>query len=149
MYRKELTSNMVSYLRDNGMKKRIIIPKSRFLISDDDGNQKYFYIRGSDRMIAYTVDDVDNMLEAFTEVVLRAISNGEKVSLKNLGSFEVWYRKPRRTKSIVSGQWVEVPGRYLPRFSFSNGPKQCAASYGNGLENMIDPNELEGDFDGT
>ena len=129
MVRKELISNITSMLRDNNIRKPISVPKHVFHISDDDGNEKDFVVKKTDKTAIYTVEDVDAIIRAFELIVADAIKRGDTVSIRGFGSFGLHYRKARTAIHPDTGENVVVPARYVPKFTFGNTLRKSARVY--------------------
>ena len=140
MTRKELISYTTSVLRDNDIRKPVKLPKQTFHISDDEGNQKDFIVRKSDKNVIYTVNDVENILDALVAVVTDAIKRGDSVSIQGFGSLGVHKRAARATKIPETDTWVEVPARYVPKFKFGNDLRMAAKMYEMSLDENHDYN---------
>ena len=63
-------------------------------------------------------------VNAFVTVVSNSLKDGEKVSLKGFGSFELSERKERVGKEPGSDQIVSIPARKAPVFKASSTLKK-------------------------
>ena len=61
--------------------------------------------------------DCEAMLKAFTDNVMKAVSDGEKVSLVGFGSFGVVSRKARAGRNPATGQKIKIPAKKIPKFT--------------------------------
>lgn len=129
MYKRQLVERVVAVLRENGTRKPVRFPRHVFHIVDDDGNKTDFAVRKTDKTVAYTDDDVDAVVEACLAVIKEALIKGESVAVKGFGSLGLKYRKPRSTKSILTGEKIDIDGRYVPKFSFGPDLRMCAKMY--------------------
>lgn len=129
MNRKELIRNVAAAMRENNIRKLISSPKQVFHISDDDGNQKDFIVKKSDKGVLYTVDDVEAVLDTCLAVIEEAMRRGEAVSVRGFGTLGLKYRKPRATKVPGTEEWVDIESRYIPKFTFGNDLRMCAKVY--------------------
>lgn len=129
MNKKELISKATEVLRNNNIRKPISTPKQVFHISDDEGNQKDFIVRKTDKSVLYNTTDVSAIFEACLAVLEDAIKHGEKVCLYGFGTFDVHRRAARTTKHPDSGEVVEVKARYVPKFSYGNNLRMAAKLY--------------------
>lgn len=129
MNRKELIRNVAAAMRENNIRKLISSPKQVFHISDDDGNQKDFVVKKSDKGVLYTVDDVEAVLDTCLAVIEEAMRRGEAVSVRGFGTLGLKYRKPRATKVPGTEEWVDIESRYIPKFTFGNDLRMCAKVY--------------------
>lgn len=73
-------------------------------------------------------------VDAVVESIIRAVANGEKVSIPGFGSFEKRLRSPRTARNPRTGAKVIVPATSLPAFRPGKefraqvaGPKRKAA----------------------
>ena len=92
MNKKDLISKTTEVLRNNDIRKPISTPKQVFHISDDEGNQKDFVVRKTDKSVLYNTNDVTAILEACLSVIEDAIKHGEDVSLHGFGTLGVHKR---------------------------------------------------------
>lgn len=129
MNKKELSSRVAEALRANGVRKPVSIKKQTFRITDDAGHEASFHIKQQDKSVIYTVDDATNIIDACIAVILEAIKNGEEINIKGFGNLGLHYRKARRTKEPNSGEWCEVPARFIPKFAYGNDLRMAARLY--------------------
>lgn len=66
----------------------------------------------------------EKVLEAFQEVVMEALGNGEEVKISGFGSFEVIDVQSRTARNPKTGETVEVPAGKKPKFKFSKTVKE-------------------------
>ncbi|MCD8208997.1 MAG: HU family DNA-binding protein, partial [Bacteroidales bacterium] len=93
MNKRDLIREINNVLRENGVKKPISIPKHVFHISDDDGNSRDFSVKTREKTAVYTIDDVENILDACICVIEDALKRGEEVSIYSFGTLGLKYRK--------------------------------------------------------
>lgn len=136
MNKKQLVSNVAEVLRGNGVRKYVSFPKQTFRISDTEGNTKDFVVRQTDKEVLYTVEDVGVVIDACLSVAQDAIKRGEEVNLKGFGSLGLHYRAPRKTKRPGTDEWVDVKGRYVPKFTFGNSLRMAARVYEMSLDDF-------------
>lgn len=129
MNRSEFVSEVVAELRSRGASRKVRIPAHSFTISDDSGNSKIFKVSKDDKDIAYTADDVDTIVSALISVIADQLKIGNELTIRGLGTFGLRYRAPRKTKIPGTTEWVDVPGRYVPRFTPGDKLKQGARVY--------------------
>lgn len=129
MYRKQMVDRVVAVLRENGTRKPVRFPRHVFHIEDDDGNSTDFAVRKTDQTVAYTDNDVNAIVEACLTVIKEALIKGDSISIKSFGSLGLKYRKPRSTKSILTGEKIDIDGRYVPKFNFGPDLRMCAKMY--------------------
>lgn len=138
MNKKDLVKNITASMREKDIRKPVSMPKQVLHISDDEGNQKDFTVRKTEKSVIFTNDDVEAVINTFIEIVQDAIKNGETVSLHGFGTFGLKYRKPRKTKQVGTNEWVDVAARYVPKFTFGNELRRCAKIYELSLSDKID-----------
>jgi len=64
-----------------------------------------------------TSKSCDAMLNAFTETVMKAVADGDKVSLVGFGSFHSTKRKARTGVNPATGGKLNIPAKTLPKFT--------------------------------
>ena len=62
-------------------------------------------------------------INAFIDVVLEALMEGEDVLLTGLGKFVLAERKERTGRDWTTGEQIVIPARKVPAFEFSKGTK--------------------------
>lgn len=129
MTKADLIRNVSKKLRDDGVKKVVSGGKHVFHISDEDGITKDFVVTKKAREVGYTIEDVSAIIDACLSEVERALTAGDNVSIAGFGSIGLNYRKPRAAKHPSTGEWVEVSGRYVPKFTFGKNLRRCAKLY--------------------
>lgn len=129
MVRSELVQRVGNALREKDIRKPISFQKKVFHITDDEGNTSDFVIKKTNKGVLYTNDDVNAIIGACVDVIEDALKHGEEISFRGFGTLGLHYRKPRSTKHPETGEYVDVPGRYLPKFNFGNELRMCAKVY--------------------
>ena len=129
MNKRGLIRTACERLRQNNIRKPILIPKQVFYISDDEGNTKTFTIRKTDKTAIYTVEDVEAILDAVLDVVQDNLRRGEETAIFGFGSLGLHYWKPRATKLTHNGENMYMEGRFIPKFSSGNNLRMCAKVY--------------------
>lgn len=148
MYRRDFVRAVAEALRVSGARKPVSIPKHVLHVSDDEGNSKDFSIKKTDKKLLYTVDDVNKMVDACIEVIERALTNGDDISIHGFGTLGLRYRKARRTKDFLNGDDIEIEARFVPKFMPGKGLKTCARVYSlNAMETPIDDFDDDDDDD--
>lgn len=61
--------------------------------------------------------DAEAMLKAFTDVVMKAVAKGDKVSLVGFGSFHSITRQARPGRNPASGEKITIPSKSVPKFT--------------------------------
>ena len=126
MKKKELIERVASALRENDVRKPIMIQRHTFTITDDDGSSAKFVVRRKERDVLYNADDVSNIFEACLAVIIDALKNGEDINIKGFGTISLHHRAARRTKEPNSGEWCEIEARYVPKMVFGKDMKMAA-----------------------
>ncbi len=67
---------------------------------------------------------LETVLDLFTDTIISAIVNGEDVRIANFGSFTKKQRKARVGRNPQTGEAVEVPSRWAPKFRPSDRFKE-------------------------
>lgn len=129
MNKKELSARAADFLRENDIRKPVKIKKHAFVVTDEDGNSANFYVKRQDKRVLYTVEDVQNILEACIEMIREAVQRGESVFLKDFGTLSVHMRAERMLKRPDNGEMCVVPAHYVPKFSFAKAYKMAAKVY--------------------
>ena len=138
MNKKDLISKAADLLRKSNIRKPVSTPKQVFHISDDDGNQKDFVVKKTDKTVLYNAADVAAILDACLSVVEDAIKHGEEIYIHGFGSLGVHQRAARTTKHPETGEIVEVRARYVPKFTFGNNLRMAAKLYEMSLDDFKD-----------
>jgi len=129
MNRRELVRHIATAMRENNIRKPISSPKHVFHISDDEGNTKDFIIKKTDKTVMYTIEDIDAVLDACLSIIEDSLKRGEPVTIRGFGTLGLRYRKARKTRGMISDEWVDVAARYVPKFSFGDRLRFCAKMY--------------------
>jgi DNA-binding protein HU-beta len=67
--------------------------------------------------IDVTKKDADAILTAMMEVVMEAVSSGDKVTLVGFGTFEARDRQAREGRNPSTGAPIQIPATRVPAFS--------------------------------
>lgn len=137
MNKRELVCKVAEVMRSNGIKKTVKLPRQVFTISDNEGNSKEFIVKKSDKLVNLNIEDVTNVIDACIAVIEDSLKNGEHVSVHGFGSLGLHYRKPRKTKRIDTGEDVDVPGRFVPKFTYGNELRLAANIYEASLSDIL------------
>ncbi len=57
-----------------------------------------------------------NVLNAMTKAITNALSNGEKITLVDFGTFRVVQRKAREGRNPQTGEGLQIPAKKVPKF---------------------------------
>ena len=60
--------------------------------------------------------DVELAVKTILEQMSQALSSGERIEIRGLGSFSLHFREPRRGRNPKTGDTVELTGKYVPHF---------------------------------
>lgn len=64
-----------------------------------------------------TKKEADAVLSATLDVIVEAVSSGDKVSLVGFGAFEARERKAREGRNPKTGEAMAIPATTVPAFS--------------------------------
>lgn len=126
MNRKEFIRRVASVMRENNIRKPVSSQKHVFHISDDEGNTKDLVIKKSEKGVLFTNDDIEAMVDTCIAVIADALKHGEPISFRGFGTLALHYRKARKTKHPDTGEDVDVPDRYIPKFTYGKDLRMCA-----------------------
>jgi len=70
-----------------------------------------------------TKKQAEAAVNAFTETVLAALKEGDKVQLMGFGTFEVKERAARVGRKPSTGESIEIPAKKIPAFKPGKGFK--------------------------
>lgn len=76
-----------------------------------------------DQLVAkhnYTKKAAFTLVNDFTDIILDNLREGNTVSIRNFGTFDLLERKARSCPNPVTGEKVEVPDHWIPRFYPAN-----------------------------
>lgn len=142
--RTELAYRVSARLRDSGYEKSVTIPKQVLHVSDDFGNEKKFTIGRGTKEVGLNHYDALAVINAALDTIIDAIAQGETVYFKGFGSLDLKYRAPRKVRMPGTDDWVDVKGRYVPKFTFGDDLRRSANLYEMSLsEENIDPLKVE------
>lgn len=72
-----------------------------------------------------TKTDVDKVVTSLVEVITDSLANGDKVSLKGFGNFEVRNRDARTGRNPRTGETMEIAASKAPAFKASSALKKA------------------------
>lgn len=148
MNRIELVQRVAAVMREKNMRKPISAYKQVFHISDDEGNEKKFIIRKPNKEVLFTVTDISAVVETILSVIEETLKKGEPISIRGFGVLYLHYRKARTTKHPGTGQTVDVPARYVPKFDFGKTLRMCGRVFELNLDESDPiPEPVLDDFD--
>lgn len=129
MYRREFISSVAGVLKDNHVKKPVRSPRHVLHVSDDEGNSRDFVVKAADRSVMYTFKDVENIVDACMYVIKEALSHGDIVAFQGFGSLGLKYYKPKVVRDPDGDGYMDIPARFLPRFSAGRDIRESAKIY--------------------
>lgn len=71
-----------------------------------------------------TKGEAKSVIDMLSEIVKKAVANGEEVSIGSLGKIVNVKRKPRSAFNPRTGEEIEVPEKCVPKFKPSKSFKQ-------------------------
>lgn len=149
MNKKDLVSRASEILRLNQTRKPVKIKKHKFTIIDEEGNTADFTVKRADKQVLYTVDDINNIIDACIEAILESIRRGEEVNIRGFGTLGLHYRAARRTKQPGTDDWCEIDAHYIPKFFSGNDLKAAVKVYDLSRKGMtLDDYDFVEDEDG-
>ena len=124
-----LARNVCAMLKENDVRKTMNTTRHVLHISDNDGNQTDFVLKRQDSAVPFQIDDIHVILKYCVRAIENALQNGENINVRGFGKLEVKYREARRTKDIETGEWIDVAGRYVPKFTYGTDLRTVARLY--------------------
>lgn len=64
----------------------------------------------------YTKKSATNVVDDFIDIILENLSEGNTVSIRNFGCFDILERKARSCPNPQTGEKIDVPAHWIPRF---------------------------------
>lgn len=92
-------------------------PKFPFYVQGEIQMNKGELVDEVARKAEVTKKQADAVLSAALEVIMEAVSEGDKVTLVGFGSFESRERKAREGRNPKTGEKMEIPATRVPAFS--------------------------------
>lgn len=129
MNKGELFKMVSERLKAEGSYKRIIAPKHTFHISDDNGNMCDFNIKGIDRSIPYSRNEISTIVGATLDTISDMLEMGESINLHGFGIFSIQKRATRQTKIPGTDEWVQIDEHYVPKFTSGKKLRMAAKLY--------------------
>lgn len=65
---------------------------------------------------SYTKKAATSLVDDFVDIILDNMRKGNTVSLRNFGCFDILERKARSCPNPQTGEKVDVPAHWIPRF---------------------------------
>ena len=86
----------------------------------------------------YTKKAATSLVDDFVDIILDNLENGNTVSIRNFGCFDILERQERSCPNPQPGEKVVVPAHWIPRFYPCNGigtaVKKCVDNKPRGVE---------------
>ena len=149
MNKKELVAAVAERLRVNDIRKQVKTKSEIFrVIQEDSGDEAVFTIDRKDRRVIYSMEDVQNILDAAIDVVIDSIRRGESVNVRGLGALSTVRVAARRTKEPEADIWHDIPEMTRPKFRAGFQLAAAARAFGlqedeRGAEQFLPPPEEE------
>ena len=64
----------------------------------------------------YTKKGATELIDDFTEIILENLRQGNSVSIRNFGCFDILERAARRCPDPQTREMIDVPAHWIPRF---------------------------------
>ena len=61
-------------------------------------------------------EDVETAIKELIKMMSNSLATGERIEIRGFGSFSLHYRPPRSGRNPKSGELVNIPEKYIPRF---------------------------------
>ncbi len=68
--------------------------------------------------------DIESAVKIILEHMINTLSNGERIEIRDFGSFDVHYRSPRIGRNPKSGEIVFIPAKFIPHFKAGKGLRE-------------------------
>lgn len=59
---------------------------------------------------------VEDAVKGLLEKMAEALESGDRIEIRDFGSFSLHYRAPRTGRNPKTGEKVELEGKYVPHF---------------------------------
>lgn len=82
----------------------------------------------------YTKKAATSIVDDFVDIVLENLGAGNAVSIRNFGCFDILERKARSCPNPQTGERVEVPAHWIPRFYPGNGMRLVVKMWEDGTK---------------
>jgi integration host factor subunit beta len=68
------------------------------------------------RAATLTTKDVELSVSLILDSLSHTLASGDRIEIRGFGSFTLSYRPSRQGRNPASGDTVQVPAKYLPKF---------------------------------
>lgn len=120
-------------MKESGVGKDVKSGKHILHVSDEEGNKTDFVFKTTEQKVPFTINDVGEVIRTVIQVIESAIQRGETVSVRGFGRLCLQYYAPRRTHDLQTGEFIDIPGRCVPRFVSGVDLKTMARLYEHSL----------------
>lgn len=73
-------------------------------------------------------ENVKDVINAETEVIVAAVKAGDKLTIPGLGTFESGVRSAREGRNPVTGATIQIPEKTVPKFKAAKAFKDAVAA---------------------
>jgi integration host factor subunit beta len=73
-------------------------------------------VRLADHYPQLDAKDAEYAVKMILDAMIQGLLDGNRIEIRGFGSFDLSYRPPRVGRNPKSGEKVQVPGKYVPRF---------------------------------
>lgn len=73
----------------------------------------------------YTKKAATSIIDDFSNVIIDNLRNGDSVTIYNFGCFDILERKARSCPNPRTGEKVDIPAHWIPRFYPGNGMRMA------------------------
>lgn len=77
----------------------------------------------------YTQEDVENIVSAFWDVIIDALSNGDSVKLNGYATVGTKYMAERKSRNVIENEEMILPEHYSVYFKAGSKLNQAARIY--------------------
>lgn len=139
MNKAELAQTAARILNDNGARKNVHLEKRILKITDvtysNEVEAGRVAVQAKDKLVRYTIDDVTIIFEAILTVIQDELTKGGTIHISGLGKFYLKHRAAKRLRKPDTGEWIDVPEKYVPKFNPGFWLREAADIYGMSGEN--------------
>ncbi|MDR1677032.1 MAG: HU family DNA-binding protein [Deltaproteobacteria bacterium] len=97
--------------------------------NDNEGLTRAEIIQALHERLAISRRDAKEILERFLEILSKSLVDGERISIYELGRFQVKPTPSRPGRNPKTGQPADVPAKNRPSFSMSRNLRAAMASW--------------------
>lgn len=116
-------------MKESGVGKDVQSGKHILHVSDEEGNKTDFVFKTTERRVPFSAEDVGEVIRTVIQVIEACIQRGETISVRGFGRLELKYYTPRRTHDLQTGEFIDIPGRCVPKFVAGSDLKTMARLY--------------------